>query len=488
MEESSKKRGRQLMWVLILILTLAALAAAAWFVAFRVNRFSLELALTGEPKLQLEYGDSFTEPGVTPILRGTLFLKEGYTPDKVEIHRETDLNEGKLGKYTITYSAEFLNCTAEARREIRVIDTKAPTITLKEVPEGSLVEGVIYQEAGFTATDNYDGDITDRVVRTEEPGLVTYAVTDSSGNPAVAQRKIPLRDMVLPEIQLEGGEDYVITLGTRYEEPGFTATDNVDGDVTAMVQVEGEVDWLTAGTYPITYTVTDSCENTTVVTRNVEVAVQPWQDTVYPEGKVVYLTFDDGPSAYTAELLDVLDAYGAKATFFVVGSGSGNMMRQIVKRGHSIGIHAVNHDYGKLYASPEAYFDDLMKMQSIIYDNTGVKTTLMRFPGGSSNLVSRHSCEGIMTFLTQAVQDAGFQYFDWNVYSGDAGETKRTEKVVDNVIEGIQQHRVSIVLQHDIHKYSVDAVEDILRWGKRNGYKFLALQSDSPGFHHDLNN
>ena len=350
------------------------------------------------------------------------------------------------------------------------------------------MEGVIYQEAGFAATDNYDGDITDRVVRTEEPGLVTYAVTDSSGNPAVAQRKIPLRDMILPEIQLEGGEDYVITLGTRYEEPGFTATDNMDGDVTAMVQVEGEVDWLTAGTYPITYTVSDSCENQTVVTRNVEVAVQPWQDTVYPEGKVVYLTFDDGPSAYTAELLDVLDAYGAKATFFVVGSGGGNMMRQIVKRGHSIGIHAVNHDYGKLYASPEAYFDDLMKMQSIIYDNTGVKTTLMRFPGGSSNLVSRHSCEGIMTFLTQAVQDAGFQYFDWNVYSGDAGETKRTEKVVDNVIAGIQEHRVSIVLQHDIHKYSVDAVEDILRWGKRNGYQFLALQSDSPGFHHDLNN
>ena len=488
MEESSKKRGRPLRWFLIGAVTLGVLALAAWFVVFRVNQFSLELVLTGEPNMLLEYGDSFTEPGVTPVLRGTLFLQEGYTPENLEIQRETDLNEGKLGKYTITYSAELLKCQASAQREVRVIDTKAPTITLTEDPEGSLTEGVIYQEAGFTASDNYDGDITDRVVRTEEPGLVTYAVTDSSGNPAVAKRKIPLRDLVLPEIQLEGGEDYVITLGTRYEEPGFTATDNVDGDVTAMVQVEGEVDWLTAGIYPITYTVSDSCENTTVVTRNVEVAAQEWTDTVYPEGKVVYLTFDDGPSAYTSELLDVLDAYGAKATFFVVGSGSGNMMRQIVKRGHSIGIHTVSHDYGQIYSSPEAYFDDLMKMQSIIYDHTGVKTTLMRFPGGSSNLVSRHSCEGIMTFLTQAVQDAGFQYFDWNVYSGDAGETKRTEKVVENVIGGIQEHRVSIVLQHDIHKYSVDAVEDILRWGKRNGYKFLALQNDSPGFHHDLNN
>ena len=488
MEESSKKRGRLWLWVLIAVLTLGVLAAAAWFVVFRVNRFSLELVLTGEPSILLEYGDSFTEPGVTPVLRGTLFLKEGHTLENLEILRETDLNEGKLGKYAITYTAKFLNCTGTAQRDIRVIDTKAPTITLNEDPEGSLVEGVIYQEAGFTATDNYDGDITDRVVRTEEPGLVIYAVTDSSGNPAVANREIPLRDMVLPEILLEGGEDYVITLGTRYEEPGYTAMDNVDGDVTAMVQVEGEVDWLTAGTYPITYTVSDSCENQTVVTRNVEVVTQPWQDTVYPEGKVVYLTFDDGPSAYTSGLLDVLDAYGAKATFFVVGSGNGSMMRQIVNRGHSIGIHSVSHDYGQIYASPEAYFDDLMEMQSIIYDNTGIKTTLMRFPGGSSNLVSRHSCEGIMTYLTQAVRDAGFQYFDWNVYSGDAGETKKTEKVANNVISGIQEHRVSIVLQHDIHSYSVDAVEDILNWGKRNGYRFLALQPDSPGFHHDLNN
>ena len=490
MEESTghNKRGGAWLWAAAAVLVILLLAAVAWFVVFRVNVFSLELVLTGEPKILLEYGDSYTEPGVTPILRGTLLLKDGYTPKDLEIRRQTDLNEGKLGRYSVDYYAGYLNCTAVARREIRIIDTKAPEITLTEDPEGSLVEGEIYREAGFTASDNYDGDITDRVVRTEEPGLVTYAVTDSSGNPAVAKRKIPFRDSVLPEILLEGGEDYTISLGTRYEEPGFTATDNVDGDVTDLVQVEGEVDWLTAGVYPVTYTVMDSCENQTVVTRNVEVMAQPWVDTVYPDGKVVYLTFDDGPSAYTSELLEVLDAYGAKATFFVVGSGSGRMMRQIVKQGHSIGIHSVSHNYDQIYSSPEAYFADLTKMQSIIYDNTGVKTTLMRFPGGSSNLVSRKSCEGIMTFLTQAVQDAGFQYFDWNVYSGDAGDTKKTERVVDNVIEGIQQHRVSIVLQHDIHDYSVAAVEDILRWGKRNGYRFLALQPDSPGFHHDLNN
>lgn len=490
MEESTghKKAGRPLFWVLTALAALALLAAAAWFVVFRVNVFTLEITLKGAEKLSMEYGSDFADPGAEATLRGTLFAKDGIQPENLEIQVETDINPKKLGRYQVVYSARYWNCRAQARREVRVIDTKPPVITLTQDPEGSLIPGTIYQEAGFTAWDEYDGDLTDRVVRLEEPGLVTYAVTDSSGNPAVARREIPFRDMVLPEITLEGGEHYAIPVGVRYEEPGFSAADNIDGDVTAQVTVEGTVDWLRAGTYPITYTVTDSCENTAVVTRNVEVVAQEWKDTNYPEGKVVYLTFDDGPSAYTEQLLDVLDRYGAKATFFVVGNGSGRMMKQIVNRGHSIGIHSVTHDYGQIYASPEAYFEDLLRMQSIIYDNTGVKTTLMRFPGGSSNLVSRRSCEGIMTFLTGAVQDAGFQYFDWNVYSGDAGETKKTQQVADNVIEGIRQNRVSIVLQHDIHGYSVDAVEDILSWGRQNGYRFLALSQDSPGFHHDLNN
>ena len=112
----------------------------------------------------------------------------------------------------------------------------------------------------------------------------------------------------------------------------------------------------------------------------------------------------------------------------------------------------------------------------------------MRFPGGSSNSISRRYSPGIMTTLTQAVQDAGFQYFDWNVSSGDAGETTKTDEVYDFVISGVQQHRVSIVLQHDIHYYSVAAVEKILRWGNRNGYKFLPLRENSPGFHQDLLN
>ena len=489
MEESTghSARRKKLRWIVVL-LTLGIGAAGAWFWLFRVNTFSLELTLSGEPQITLEYGQQYDEPGVAAVLRGTHFLKERYVPKTLVIQTETDLEEGKLGLYHVDYRADWFYLSARAQRKVRVVDTCSPVITLTKDPEGSLNPDEVYQEAGFTAWDNYDGDITDRVIRREEPGLVTYAVTDSSGNPALEKREIPYRDTIPPVITLKGGDRCSIVLGRRYEEPGFFATDNIDGDLTEQVTVTGAVDWLNMGVYPITYTVSDSKENTAVVTRNVEVVAQMPPDTNYPEGKAVYLTFDDGPSVHTRRLLDVLDRYGAKATFFVVGSGDGTLMKQIVQRGHSIGIHSVSHDYGQIYASPEAFFEDLWQTQSIIYENTGVETTLMRFPGGSSNEVSRKSCKGIMTYLTSAVQAAGFQYFDWNVYSGDAGETQKTKQVAENVIEGIRQQRVSLVLQHDIHGYSVDAVEEILRWGEENGYRFLALEPDSPAFHHDLNN
>ena len=186
--------------------------------------------------------------------------------------------------------------------------------------------------------------------------------------------------------------------------------------------------------------------------------------------------------------MNVLGAYGAKATFFVTDSGYGNVMREIVAQGHSIGIHTVTHDYGKIYASPEAFYEDLTRMQQIIFDETGVWTTLMRFPGGSSNLVSKRTSPGIMTTLSTSVRDAGYQYFDWNVDSDDAGAAHDAQKVFENVVAGVQNKAVCIVLQHDIHPYSVEAVENILQWGQENGYRFLGLNENSPGFHHDVMN
>ena len=128
-----------------------------------------------------------------------------------------------------------------------------------------------------------------------------------------------------------------------------------------------------------------------------------------------------------------------------------------------------------------------MRMEEIIKQQTGEYTRLFRFPGGSSNTISRFN-EGIMSRLTRAMNDMGYQFYDWNVYSGDAGETSKTEQIAKNIKEGCAEHRVSVVLQHDIKDYSVAAVESVLQWGLNNGYSFKALQLDSPTAHHGVNN
>ena len=482
MEEQNTPKPKGRLWKIIFAILLSALLliSAAWFVLFHVNQFYLEIRLNGEQQITLEYGDSYEEPGAQVFFCGTVFLKDGRLLEEVAAEISTDLQENVLGRYFVSYRAVYEFWEATAERQIFVLDTQCPVIELIPGSDETILPGTIYEEPGFKATDNYDGDLTDRVIRKEDMGIITYAVIDSSGNPAYAQREIPYHDPIPPELELVGDEQMTMTVGTFYTEPGYAASDNVDGNMTDQVQIEGEVDWLNAGIYELTYCVTDGYENTVAKKRTVEVIAQEHPEVKWPMEKTIYLTFDDGPGPYTKTLLDVLDRYGAKATFFVIDSGYYGSMREIVKRGHSIGIHSVTHDYEEIYASPEAFFADLHKMQDLIEYQTGVKTTLMRFPGGSSNVISRNTSEGIMTLLTEKVQDAGFQYFDWHVDSNDAGGARRAETVRDNVIEGCRQRRTSVVLQHDIHAYSVDAVEEILQWGIRNGYKFRALRDTSP--------
>ncbi len=208
------------------------------------------------------------------------------------------------------------------------------------------------------------------------------------------------------------------------------------------------------------------------------------------EEKVIYLTFDDGPSAYTRQLLRVLDKYGAKATFFLVDTGlcDEELLQTMLSGGHSIGIHSQSHDFKTIYCGEDAYMEDLYAMQNLIREKAGVTTTLMRFPGGSSNTVSRRYSKGLMSRLVERVEEAGFQYFDWNVDSGDADGCLDTERIYRNVIAGIRGKKQAVVLQHDVYPCSVRAVERILLWGRENGYCFQALTTQSPVCHHTVQN
>ena len=450
---------------------------------------------------EIEYGETIGKVNAT--LTGRV-LFGNLKQISVEDNNKNDFS--KVGKYISTYKASFLFYKAEKSIEITVVDKKAPVITLTYIDDHYTLPNEEYIEEGFSAYDEYDGDLTDKVTFEVKDGKVIYTVTDSSGNIGTATREIKYKDTVPPEIQLNGDAEITISKGEEYKENGATATDNCDGEITDKITIEGIVDTTTVGVYTVRYTVTDNSGNTSFVERKITVKEEKnnentenkennKNDNDKPEvngnGKTIYLTFDDGPCSYTEQLLAVLEKYNVKATFFVVGNSKAKAeyMKKIVEGGHAIGIHSVTHEYEDIYVSEEAFLKDLYNMQNIIKENTGVTTYLMRFPGGSSNSVSKKYCEGIMTVLTKKVEELGFQYFDWNISSGDAGGGSTTkEQVFNAVIAGVKKYDNSVVLQHDIKKYSVDAVEDIIKWGLENGYTFKALDMDSPTAHHSVRN
>lgn len=211
---------------------------------------------------------------------------------------------------------------------------------------------------------------------------------------------------------------------------------------------------------------------------------------VPPEGpKIVYLTFDDGPGPDTERLLDILKKYNVKATFFVTCNRVGyrNAITRAAKEGHSIGLHTCSHDYARIYASDEAYFADLNDVSNMVKELTGNETKLIRFPGGSSNTVSKLYSAGIMSRLVSSVTERGYAYFDWNVSSGDAGNIFDTGTVYNNITRSLRGD-YSIVLQHDIKGFSVDAVEAVIQFGQKYGFTFKALDASSPTAHHRINN
>ena len=301
---------------------------------------------------------------------------------------------------------------------------------------------------------------------------------------------VTVEDTTPPEIKLTYKDNHYTYPAANYVEEGFAAEDNCDGDLTEQVTIEHVND-------KIIYSVTDTSNNTATVERilkynDIDLSLkEPSQDgKLIGEGKTIYLTFDDGPTIYTPELLDILDKHNVKATFFVVGNkGQNSQIKDIVDRGHSVAIHSVTHSYSSIYQNKDAFMKDLYDMQEIIEKESGIKTYLMRFPGGSSNAVSKQYCKGIMTQLVKEVQEQGFHYFDWNVSSGDAGGAKTPEQVYNNVIKGIKsQSGNSVVLQHDTQKFSIDAVDKIIRWGKINGYTFASIDMNTKEVHHGIAN
>ena len=215
--------------------------------------------------------------------------------------------------------------------------------------------------------------------------------------------------------------------------------------------------------------------------------------TVYPEGyealigaKVVYLTFDDGPTQYTPDILKILNQYDVPATFFVVGETPHiHYMADIVKNGHAIGLHSYSHKFKQIYRSKEAFFEDLDKIDAIVFDQTGIRSKIMRFAGGSS--VTRGGAKSIMPQLKEAVAERGYQYFDWNCDSRDKMGIKTASGALSKIKAAAATEAVDnivIVLMHDTEKITVDYLPGVIEYFKAEGYTFLPLSVTSPTIHH----
>ena len=367
-------------------------------------------------------------------------------------------------------------------------------VRLNGEPEMTIPLGVMFQDPGAAAAFvGKDTDLLDKPVKVRTRGVVDtqtpgdYTVKYGAGwlfYHGKAERVVHVADMTPPVITLADVETVIEQDGVFQD--GYQALDDTDGDLTDLVSVQGYVDTAKAGTYELTYTVADSAGNLGTATRTVKVLgeVDPVTGT-----KIVFLTFDDGPGPYTSELLDVLARHGAKATFFVTAAFPEyqDCIRREAEEGHAVAVHCYNHDYDVVYASDDAYWADFERMNDVIEAETGRRTDILRFPGGSSNTVSS-GVPGLMTRLAAEVHERGYEYYDWNVDSNDAGGTRTSDGIFENITSGLSRTDISVVLCHDIHDYTVEAMDRVLTWCEENGYTLLPLERGITQCHHGINN
>ena len=205
--------------------------------------------------------------------------------------------------------------------------------------------------------------------------------------------------------------------------------------------------------------------------------------------KWVCLTFDDGPSKTTPEVLDALNAAGVKATFFVVATGYNEkylpLLTQAAAAGHQIALHSASHEYSDIYRSSAAYWKDIALLKQRIAPYVDAESIrYLRFPGGSTNTVSRrYGGKGLMPQLKTEVEQRGWQWVDWNVCAEDAvGGHPSADTIYRNVVRETGEQTHCVVLMHDsaTTHTTAEALPDIIRWYADNGYTFLTVAEALP--------
>lgn len=444
------------------------------------NKDNIEIHIVGDSPTKIEVLDEYRDDGIL-VLNNNQKLKR----DKYELETTDNVDTKKVGTYEVKYYVKYKNKTYQEKREVIVSDNKAPIISSKtsKIQRG-YCEDIKTKNIDYQAIDNYDGDVTNKVTKEYTSNQVVLKVKDSSNNEGRISIPIVVGKEPSPKMTLNGAQNMYLLKGNKYIEQSVEIKDGCGKKLNTKVSIDGKVDTSKKGTYKLTYSIKYKDFN---ISLNRIVKIIDIND-LETNGKTVYLTFDDGPGSHTKELLDILDKYNVKATFFVTNQFPKYqyLIKEEATRGHTVAVHSLTHKWD-IYDSLDAYLKDFNAMNDIIEQQTGVRATIFRFPGGSSNTVSKGHKKGVVTEIAKYMTNEGFVYFDWNVDSNDAAGAG-TEKATQNVINGIKNRDSSVVLMHDIKATSIPAAEQIILYGLANGYTFKALNDISPTVHHGIRN
>ena len=459
------------------LIFVVVLACIGWYIYY-----------LNQPVIQFVHGSEEVE------IHGTYDAKEfikkvrGYNEEDVVIDT-TQVNVEKLGEYVITYEIDGKTY----KLDINVVDSIPPVFDAQnmEFGLGQNIEAksCVKNIRDETETKVYFKEEYDFTKEGQQDVIVI--VEDEGGNKTEKSVQIKIvKDTEKPT--LTGLHDITTTKNKKVDYmSGIKAKDNQDPNPKVEVD-SSQVDLSKLGTYEIKYTVTDQSGNQNTYIQKVIVSNTQSVTTKGQTGeKFVYLTFDDGPSKNTAKILDVLDKYNAKATFFVTGNGQNYnyLIKKAHDKGHTIGLHTYSHDYSKVYASVNAYFNDLDKVGQMVKGQIGFVPKYIRFPGGASNTVSRHYCKGIMSTLVKEVQNRGYQYYDWNASTGDASGNNIA---VSKLVKGGTSSKANniMILAHDTAAKSttVQALPQIIEHYQALGYTFKGIDDSTFTPHQHVNN
>ncbi len=406
-----------------------------------------------------------------------------------EVSYYSEIDTSKTGVYEIiyTYKNEHYSLYVE------VIDNLVPEVVTKNITIdlGMNIEPLDVIESidddsktNVTFLEQYTFDVT---------GIyqVTVVVEDSFYNKVYKEVTVTVleEDLIAPEIS--GMDTMYIEKGSSVDMfMNLLIQDNQDPRPTIEVDTSS-LNINKIGHYIVNYTAKDRSNNRTVAKRNVYVIEEKTIGTHYQSNdKIVYLTFDDGPSGKTKEILDILDRYNAKATFFVTAANQnyGNLIKEADSKGHTIGLHTYSHIYQTIYSSQDAFYNDLDAIGKYVESLIGRVPHYIRFPGGSSNVISKNYNEGIMTVLTKSVVEDGYQYYDWDVDSGDATASPTLEQVIKQSTSSTDTN-ITILLHDTGNKYvTIEALPVIIDHYQSLGYRFLGISDNSYVSKHKVNN